>query len=215
MRRARGTASARAWRTCPMPERSRACASHTPTSARFSMRSTCGALVLVVPTVDTVEEAREAVSGRISRRSAGAARWRQCIRSGHVGQRARRLPQHDQRQPRADTDDRDPRGSQERRRDREGARRHGSVRGEQRSRQLLGLPAGRSRLRACDQYRARRGDQGRQEALRSVGLEEIARTSRASRRRTRSLQIGRGARAELGDAHNTQAKPEVGPFAPK
>jgi 2-keto-3-deoxy-L-rhamnonate aldolase RhmA len=28
-------------------------------------------------------------------------------------------------------------------------------------------------------------------------------------------QIGRGARAELGDAHNTQAKPEVGPFAPK
>ena len=28
-------------------------------------------------------------------------------------------------------------------------------------------------------------------------------------------QITRGARAELGDAHNTQAKPEVGPFAPK
>ena len=28
-------------------------------------------------------------------------------------------------------------------------------------------------------------------------------------------QIARGARAELGDAHNTQGKPEVGPFAPK
>ena len=28
-------------------------------------------------------------------------------------------------------------------------------------------------------------------------------------------QITRGARAELGDLHNTQAKPEVGPFAPK
>ena len=25
----------------------------------------------------------------------------------------------------------------------------------------------------------------------------------------------RGARAELGDLHNTQPKPEVGPFAPK
>ena len=29
------------------------------------------------------------------------------------------------------------------------------------------------------------------------------------------LQIGRGARAELGDLANTQAKPEVGPYAPK
>lgn len=29
------------------------------------------------------------------------------------------------------------------------------------------------------------------------------------------IQITRGARAELGDLHNTQAKPEVGPFAPK
>jgi 2-keto-3-deoxy-L-rhamnonate aldolase RhmA len=29
------------------------------------------------------------------------------------------------------------------------------------------------------------------------------------------VQITRGARAELGDLHNTQAKPEVGPFAPK
>jgi 2-keto-3-deoxy-L-rhamnonate aldolase RhmA len=28
-------------------------------------------------------------------------------------------------------------------------------------------------------------------------------------------QIARGARAELGDLHNTQGKPEVGPFAPK
>ena len=30
-----------------------------------------------------------------------------------------------------------------------------------------------------------------------------------------AVQIQRGARAELGDLHNTQAKPEVGPFAPK
>jgi 2-keto-3-deoxy-L-rhamnonate aldolase RhmA len=30
-----------------------------------------------------------------------------------------------------------------------------------------------------------------------------------------TAQIARGARAELGNAHNTQAKPEVGPFAPK
>jgi hypothetical protein len=29
------------------------------------------------------------------------------------------------------------------------------------------------------------------------------------------VQITRGARAELGDLHNTQAKPKVGPFAPK
>ena len=29
------------------------------------------------------------------------------------------------------------------------------------------------------------------------------------------VQIQRGARAELGDLANTQAKPEVGPFAPK
>jgi 2-keto-3-deoxy-L-rhamnonate aldolase RhmA len=29
------------------------------------------------------------------------------------------------------------------------------------------------------------------------------------------VQIMRGARAELGDLHNTQGKPEVGPFAPK
>jgi 2-keto-3-deoxy-L-rhamnonate aldolase RhmA len=30
-----------------------------------------------------------------------------------------------------------------------------------------------------------------------------------------TVQITRGARAELGELHNTQAKPEVGPFAPK
>jgi 2-keto-3-deoxy-L-rhamnonate aldolase RhmA len=30
-----------------------------------------------------------------------------------------------------------------------------------------------------------------------------------------SAQIARGARAELGELHNTQAKPEIGPFAPK
>jgi hypothetical protein len=30
-----------------------------------------------------------------------------------------------------------------------------------------------------------------------------------------SVQIMRGARAELGDLFNTQAKPEVGPYAPK
>jgi hypothetical protein len=29
------------------------------------------------------------------------------------------------------------------------------------------------------------------------------------------VQIGRGARAELGNLANTQAKPEVGPFAPR
>jgi len=29
------------------------------------------------------------------------------------------------------------------------------------------------------------------------------------------VQITRGARAELGELHNTQAKPEVGPFAPR
>jgi hypothetical protein len=28
-------------------------------------------------------------------------------------------------------------------------------------------------------------------------------------------QIARGARTELGDLHNTQGKPEVGPFAAK
>ena len=68
--------------------RSPACASRTPTNARFSMRSTAGALVVVVPTVDTVEEAIEARNWTyfppLGRRSNGggqafdAAMWGGC-----------------------------------------------------------------------------------------------------------------------------------------
>ena len=59
-----------------------------------------GALVLVVPTVDTVEEARLAVQWDVlpAARQAEPGR-RPGIRSRDVGSRARRLPQHDQRQP--------------------------------------------------------------------------------------------------------------------
>ena len=72
-------------------------------------------------------------------------RRRAGVRRQHVGRRARRLSADDQRQHRADPDDRDARRPEERRRDREGAGRDGGVRGQRRSRQLLGLPAGHRR----------------------------------------------------------------------
>ena len=73
-----------------------------------------GALVLVVPTVDTVEEATPRATGPTSRRSAGAATAAAWRSAQHVGRRAWRLPPDDQRQHRADSDDRDPRGPEER-----------------------------------------------------------------------------------------------------
>ena len=67
---------ARMWRTCPRGAwRCPGSASPTPTSARSSIALDMGAMVLVVPTVDTVEEAREVVSWAyfppMGRRSSG------------------------------------------------------------------------------------------------------------------------------------------------
>ena len=143
-------------RPARLEARSRACGGRVPTRRRFPASRVAytdereiqhaldaGALVVVVPTVDTVEEAIEARNWTyfppLGRRSNGGG---QAFDAHDVGRRARRLPQHDQRQRRADPDDRNARGPEERRRDREGPGRDRGLRGERRPRQFLGYRQG-------------------------------------------------------------------------
>ena len=108
-------AVARMWRTCPHAKAVPGVRVAYTDEREIQHALDAGALVIVVPTVDTVEEAIEARNWTyfppLGRRSNGGG---QAFDAGHVGRRARRLSQHDQRQHRADPDDRDARRAEER-----------------------------------------------------------------------------------------------------
>ncbi|QZN99183.1 aldolase/citrate lyase family protein [Chenggangzhangella methanolivorans] len=131
-----------------------------------------GAMVLVVPTVDTVEEAREVVQWTyfppMGKRSNGGS---QTAAARSVAPRRRQLPKHVQQQHRADRDDRDHRGREERGRDREGAGGSRRLCGLGRHRQLLRLHRGRQAVRAADLAHRQAHAGGGQAPVRSLQLE--------------------------------------------
>ena len=77
---------------------------------------------------------------------------------------------------------------------------------------FTGYRAGHARLRARDQHRARRGDQGRRAAVRPVRLARSPRLHLLPGRQRDGARSRAAWRAELGTLANTQGKPEVGPF---
>ena len=112
-----------------------------------------GALVLVVPTVRSYEEAIKARDWAYFP-AAGQAQPGRRPGVQHLRQCARRLSPDHQRQSGADPDDRDlgrPQGCRPHRQD---PRRHRDLRRQRRSRQFCRHQAGRSGLRARDQHRA-------------------------------------------------------------
>ena len=117
-------AVARMWRTCPNAKAVPGVRVAYTDEREIQHALDAGALVIVVPTVDTLAEAIEARNWAYFPAPRQAQqRWRPGVRCQHVGWRAGWLPQHDQRQRRADRDDRNARRVEGRRRDREGSRR--------------------------------------------------------------------------------------------
>ena len=106
---------ARLWRTCPHAKAGPGVRVAYTDEREIQHALDAGALVLVVPTVDTVEEAREVVNWAyfppLGRRSNGGG---QAFDAAMWGGGARRLSQHGERQPRGDPDDRDAGRSEER-----------------------------------------------------------------------------------------------------
>ena len=101
---------ARMWATCPHAKAVPGVRVAYTDEREIQHALDAGALVLVVPTVDTVEEAIEARNWAyfppLGRRSNGGGAG---VRPRDVGRRAGRLPQHDQRQHRPGPDDRNAR----------------------------------------------------------------------------------------------------------
>ena len=103
-------AVARMWRTCPHAKAVPGVRVAYTDEREIQHALDAGALVIVVPTVDTVDEAIEARNWTyfppLGRRSNGGG---QAFEAADVGRRSRRLPQHDQRQHRVGPDDRNAR----------------------------------------------------------------------------------------------------------
>ena len=206
-------AVARMWRTCPYAKavpgrpgrvhrraRNPACARrrrarHHRADDRFDAGSDRSAQLDLLPAARAPQQRR-----------------RPGVRRRDVGRRARRLPQHDQRQRRADRDDRDARRFEGRGSDRESAGCRCGVRGERRSRQLLRLPPG-----TPDYERAINivHDAAIKAGKRLCG--PIAWRDRPDftcfQAGSETAAIARGVAAELGNLANMQVKPEIGPFS--
>ena len=103
-------AVARMWRTCPNAKAVPGVRVAYTDEREIQHALDAGALVIVVPTVDTTAEAIEARNWTyfppLGRRSNGGG---QAFDADDVGRRARRLPPDHQRQHRADRDDRNAR----------------------------------------------------------------------------------------------------------
>ena len=169
-------AVARMWRTCPHAKAVPGVRVAYTDEREIQHALDAGALVVVVPTVDTVEEAIEARNWTyfppLGRRSNGGGQAFDAAMWGGVPGGYRNTINDNivlilmietlEGLKNADEIAKVP-----------GVTR--GLRGQRRPRQLLGLPAGHARLRARDQHRARRGDQGGRPAVRSV---RVARPSR-------------------------------------
>ena len=186
---------ARMWRTCPHARAVPGARVAYTDEREIQHALDAGALVIVVPTVDTVAEAIQARDWTyfppLGRRSNGggqafdAAMW-----GGVPGGYRNTANDNIVLVLMIETLE----GCQERRRDCEGARRERDLCGERRPRQLLRLSAGLTGLRTRDQHRARRGDQGAASGCADRSRGAIARTSRVSRpavRRRRSRVVRR------------------------
>ena len=207
-------AAARMWRTCPHAKAVPGARVAYSDEREIQHALDAGALVIVVPTVDTVEEAIEARNWTyfppLGRRSNGGGQAFEAAMWGGVpGGYRNTVNDNIVLILMIETLE----GLEERRGDRQGPWRHRHLRRQRRSRQLHGLPAGHTRLRTRDQHRPRRGRQGRTSgcAVRWPGA--TGRTSPASRLAAKRPTSRRGAAAELGPLANTQGKVEVGPFA--
>jgi hypothetical protein len=200
-------AVSRMWRTCPNAKAVPGVRVAYTDEREIQHALDAGALVIVVPTVDSVAEAIEARNWTyfppLGRRSNGGGQaFDPAVLGGVPGGYRNTINDNVVLILMIETLE----GPEERRRDRQGAGRERRLRGQRRSRQLLGLPAGDARLRARDQHRARRRAQGEGPALRSVRLARSARLhlfpggQRDGRDRAR-----RGRRARSAGEHAGQA----------
>jgi hypothetical protein len=148
-------AVARMWRTCPTAKAVPGVRVAYTDEREIQHALDAGALVIVVPTVDTVEEAIEARNWTyfppLGRRSNGGG---QAFDAGMWGGVPGGYRNTINDNVVLDPDDRNARGLEERRRDRESSRRDRAVRGQRRFRQLHRLPPGHARLRARHQHRS-------------------------------------------------------------
>ncbi len=175
-------AVARMWRTCPTAKAVPGVRVAYTDEREIQHALDAGALVLVVPTVDTVEEAREVVEWTyfppLGRRSNGGGQAFDAAMWGGV-----------------------PGGYRATANDNivlvlmietlEGVKNAAAIakvpgvsadlRRQRRPRQLQRLPPGPARLRAAREHRARRGDWRRRALVRAARVARPARTSRASR----------------------------------
>ena len=204
---------ARMWRTCPHAKAVPGVRVAYTDEREIQHALDAGALVIVVPTVDTVEEAIEARELDLLPAARQAQpRRRPGVRRDDVGQRSGRLSQHDQRQHRADPDDRDARRPEERGRDREGPG-------------VTAVFAASGDLGNFSGYQ-----QGTPDYERAINIVHDAAITAGKRlcgpfawrdrpdftcfqAGSETAAIARGVAAELGPLKNTQGKPEVGPFA--
>ena len=175
-----------------------------------------GALVIVIPTVRSVEEGTAARDWTMypSPRQAQPGR-RPGLRSRRLGQCPRRLSQHHQQQHRPHRDDRDPRRRRGCPRNCRNPRRHRHLRRQRRPRQLLRLqawarPTTNASSTSCTMLPSLRANGS---AVHSHGA--IAPTSPVFQAGSETVAIGRGVAAELGPLKDTQGKPAAGPYAPK
>ena len=200
-------AVARMWRTCPHAKAVPGVRVAYTDEREIQHALDAGALVVVVPTVDTVEEAIEARNWTyfppLGRRSNGGGQAFDAAMWGGVPGGYRNTINDNivlilmietlEGLKNADEIAKVP-----------GVTRR--LRGQRRPRQLLRLPAGHARLRARDQHRARRGDQGGQAAVRPVRVARPARLHLLpGRQRNRRDRARRRRRARPAGQHAGQA----------
>ena len=199
---------ARMWRTCPNAKAVPGVRVAYTDEREIQHALDAGALVVVVPTVDTVAEAIEARNWTyfppLGKRSNGGGQAFDATMWGGVPGGYRNTINDNivlvlmietlEGLKNADEIAKVP-----------GVERR--LRGQRRPRQLLGLPAGHARLRARDQHRARRRIQGRRAPVRSAG---VARSPRlhvfSGRQRNGRDRARRGRRARSAGQHAGQAR---------
>ena len=204
-------AVARMWRTCPNAKAVPGVRVAYTDEREIQHALDAGALVIVVPTVDSAAEAIAARDWTYfpprGRRSAGGG---QAFESGMWGGVAWRLSQQHQRQRRADSHDRDARRPAARRRDREGPGRGRDLRRERGPGEFLWLtgrarPITSARSTSSMTPRSRRASGC---AVRSPGA--TAPISRVSRRGAKSRRLLVAPPPSSGSWRTPRASPRWG-----
>ena len=207
------SAAARMWRTCPHARAVPGTRVAYSDEKEIQHAVDAGALVIVVPTVDTVEEAIEARNWTyfppLGRRSnGGGAAFDAGMWGGVPGGYRNTANDNIVLILMIETLE----GVKNAEGDRQGPRRHRHLRRERRPRQLHGLSPGVARLRTGNQHRARRGHQGEHPALRPAGVARSARFhllpggQRNGQHRPRRRRRARSARQHPGQSRSRTAR---------